>query len=117
LKSLPTFSHADPAFFTMLEDLNLDDIEIFGFPEGSIVFHHEPLLQVRGPLIKAQLIESMLLNHLNFATLTATLSRRIWLAAEGKTLVEFGMRRAQGPNGAMTATRSSFIGGFDSTSN
>lgn len=117
LKSHPAFTHADPAFFTMLEELHLDDIEIYGFPEGSIVFHHEPLLQVRGPLIKVQLLESMLLNHLNFASLIATLSRRIWLVAEGKTLVEFGMRRAQGPNGAMTATRSSYIGGFTSTSN
>lgn len=117
LKTLPIFSHADPSFFKMLEELNLDDVEIYGFMEGSLVFHHEPLLQIRGPLIKVQILESMLLNHLNFATLIATLSRRMWLAAEGKGLVEFGMRRAQGPNGAMTATRSSYIGGFSSTSN
>ncbi len=117
LKKQPVFSHSDPAFFKFLENLDLDDVEIYGFPEGSIVFPHEPLIQVRGPLIKVQLLESMLLNHLNFATLIATLARRSWLIAEGKALVEFGMRRAQGPNGAMMATRSSYIGGFSATSN
>lgn len=117
LRSLATFSKSDPSFFKLLENINLDDVEIFGFPEGSIVFPHEPILQVRGPLIKVQLLESMLLNHINFGTLIATLARRSWLVAEGKTLVEFGMRRAQGPNGAMMATRSSFIGGFSASSN
>lgn len=117
LKKLPVFSHTNPDFFTYLKNMNLEDVEIFGPPEGSIVFANEPLLQVKGPLIKVQLLESMLLNHINFATLIATLARRMWLAAKGKTLIEFGMRRAQGPNGALTATRSSFIGGFSSSSN
>jgi len=117
LKSLPAFGNAKSDFFDELRRLNLSDLEIRSIPEGSLVFAREPLLQIKGPLLKAQLLESALLNAVNFSTLIATYARRIRNIAEGHQLVEFGMRRAQGPNGAMTAARSAYLGGFDATSN
>ena len=117
LKSLPAFAYARKDFFEELKKLDLSDVEINAFPEGSLVFARQPILQVKGPLLKTQLLESALLNCVNFSTLIATYARRIRNIAPHQKLVEFGMRRAQGPNGAMTATRSSYLGGFDSTSN
>jgi len=117
LKSHPSFKTASTEFWKELERLDLSDIEIFAIPEGSVVFPREPLMQIHGPILKVQLLESAFLNAINFSTLVATYARRIKMVSENRTLVEFGMRRAQGPNGAMTATRSSFIGGFDATSN
>ncbi len=117
LKSLPQFAHSPESFFEALKSLHLNDIEIKSAREGEIVFAREPLMQIKGPLWKVQLLESALLNAINFSTLVATYARRIRMLTPQKTLVEFGLRRAQGPNGAMTATRSAFLGGFDSTSN
>jgi nicotinate phosphoribosyltransferase len=86
-------------------------------PEGTVVFPHEPLVQVRGNLIECQVVETILLCHINFQTLVATKAARIWEAANRGTIIEFGLRRAQGPDGGMSASRASFIGGAESTSN
>ena len=91
--------------------------EIFAVPEGTVVFSHEPLLRVRGSVIECQLIESALLCHINFQTLIATKAARIWEAARRAPVLEFGLRRAQGPDGAMSAARAAMIGGADATSN
>jgi nicotinate phosphoribosyltransferase len=102
----------------------LDYLEAFHFSgdihaveEGSIVFPNEPLLRVQAPLMEAQLLESLLLNILNFQTLIATKAARIYLACEGGRVLEFGMRRAHGVNGALAAARAAFIGGAAATSN
>jgi nicotinate phosphoribosyltransferase len=81
------------------------------------VFPHEPLIRIRGPIIQAQLAETALLNIINFQTLIATKSARVCLAADGDPVMEFGLRRAQGPDGAVMASRAAFIGGAASTSN
>ncbi len=91
--------------------------DLYAMPEGSIVFPCEPLLRVHAPLVEAQLIEGMLLNTINFQTLVATKAARVYLAAEGRAVLEFGLRRAQGADGAMSATRAAFIGGAEATSN
>lgn len=117
LKELPTFREAPISFFENLRKLDLKDIEIDAFEEGALIFPKEPLLQVRGPIFKAQLLETTLLNAINFSTLVATYARRIRIVAPNKKLVEFGMRRAQGQDAAMIAARSSYLGGFDATSN
>lgn len=102
-------------FLNYLADLKLQ-LDIDAIPEGHAVFSHEPLLKVQGPILHAQLVETALLNIVNFQTLIATKAARICLAAGGPVM-EFGYRRAQGQDGALSATRAAWIGGCDSTSN
>ncbi|KRN04452.1 nicotinate phosphoribosyltransferase [Holzapfeliella floricola] len=85
--------------------------------EGEIVFNNEPLLQVEGPLAQCQLIETAILNFVNFQTLVATKASRIKSAAEGDIVLEFGTRRAQEADAAIWGARAAYIAGFDATSN
>jgi nicotinate phosphoribosyltransferase len=106
----------DPAFITYLSQLRLS-VEVHSMPEGALVFPFEPLLRVQGPIIQCQLLESLLLNQINYPTLIATKAARICQAAQGDPVVEFGLRRAQGADGALSASRAAFIGGCTATSN
>jgi nicotinate phosphoribosyltransferase len=90
---------------------------IRAIPEGTVVFPNEPLVQVSGSLMECQMVETILLCHINFQTLVATKAARIWEAANHSPIVEFGLRRSQGPDGALSACRAAFIGGADATSN
>lgn len=104
-----------PEFLDYLANLKLKlDIDLF--EEGSVVFPFEPLVRVTGPIMHCQLIETLLLNIINFNTLIATKAARVVLAAEGP-VAEFGFRRAQGVAGALWASRAACIGGCSSTSN
>ncbi|HXE97123.1 MAG TPA: nicotinate phosphoribosyltransferase, partial [Dongiaceae bacterium] len=85
--------------------------------EGSVVFANEPLLTVEGTLAEAQFVETALLNIINFQTLTATKAARVCHAAAGAEVVEFGLRRAQGPDGGLSASRAACVGGCRGTSN
>jgi len=82
-----------------------------------VVFPHEPLVRVRGPILEGQILETALLNQINFQTLIATKAARVCLAARGEPVLEFGLRRAQGVDGALTASRAAYIGGCSATSN
>jgi nicotinate phosphoribosyltransferase len=106
----------EKAFLDYLRALRLR-LDVDAIPEGSVVFPHEPLLRVRGPILQAQLVETALLNIVNFQSLIATKAARICLAAQGDPVVEFGLRRAQGVDGAITASRSAYVGGCSATSN
>jgi nicotinate phosphoribosyltransferase len=90
--------------------------DIFAMPEGSIAFPIEPMIRVTAPIIEAQLVETFLLNKMNFSTLIASKASRIVHAAKGISIAEFGLRRAQG-DGHLEATRATYIGGCTSTSN
>ena len=86
-------------------------------PEGSLVFAHEPIIRVRGPIAQAQLVETALLTLVNFQTLIATKAARVVQAARGAPVIEFGLRRAQGIDGGLGASRAAYIGGSSGTSN
>lgn len=86
--------------------------------DGRLVFPREPLVRLEGPLPILQLVETPILNLINFASLVCTNGARMkWTAGEHIRCVEFGLRRAQGPNGGMTASKYSILGGFEGTSN
>lgn len=105
-----------PDFLEYLAKMKLK-LNIYGFQEGSVVFANEPIIEIEGPLIQCQLIETFLLNSLNYATLVATKANRMWLASGKQSILEFGARRAQGPMGANIATYASLVGGCSGTSN
>ncbi len=106
----------DEAFLAELGRLDLA-LEVDAVPEGTVVFPHEPLVRVQGPVIACMLLETPLLNLINFSTLVATKASRICLAARGEPVLEFGLRRAQGIDGGLTASRSAYVGGCAATSN
>ena len=106
----------EPAFLEYLSRLRFT-CDVDALPEGTVVFPQEPLLRVQGPILQAQLMETPLLNLLNFPSLIATKAARICLAASGEPVVEFGLRRAQGIDGALSASRAAYLGGCASTSN
>jgi nicotinate phosphoribosyltransferase len=112
-------SHGKPlfekGFLKFLSEFEFS-CDINAMPEGSLVFPYEPIIRVKGPIWQAQLLESPMLNILNFQTLIATKASRICLAAHPDPVIEFGMRRAQGIDGAISASRAAFIGGCEGTS-
>jgi len=91
--------------------------DVDAMPEGTAVFPHQPLMRVKGPLLQCQLLETPLLNLINFQTLIATKAARIHLASKGQPVMEFGLRRAHGIDGGIAASRAAYIGGTSSTSN
>ena len=105
----------EPAFLEYLNDFRFSG-NIKSMAEGEVVFPNAPILEVEANLIEAQIIETILLNILNFQTLIATKASRIRNVAGNKTLLDFGLRRAQGPGGYY-ASRAAVIGGFDGSSN
>jgi nicotinate phosphoribosyltransferase len=127
------FSPDDLAYLATLRDGEgavlfpggfLDYLERFAFactvdavPEGSLVFGHEPIVRVRGPIAHAQLVETALLTLINFETLIATKASRVVQAARGAPVIEFGLRRAQGIDGGLSASRAAYLGGCAGTSN
>ena len=114
------FEEDDIAYLATLgvfDDGFLDHLREFRPAEGTVVFPHEPVAQVEGRLLEAQLIETALLNMLNYQTLIATKSARVCLAADGEPVMEFGLRRAHGPDGGVSGARAAYIGGCGATSN
>ena len=113
LRSLAIF---DDAFLSYLSDFHFTG-EILAVPEGTIVFPDEPILRVIAPIMEAQLLETALLNIINHQTLIATKAARVVQSARGDKVLEFGLRRAQGPDAGIYGARASIIGGCQATSN
>lgn len=113
LKNLNIF---DNEFLEFLRNFKFTG-DVYAVPEGTVVFPGEPILTVKAPVIEAQLIETAILNMINFQTLIATKAAKICYAARGDTVMEFGLRRAQAPDAGIFGARAAVIGGCNSTSN
>jgi nicotinate phosphoribosyltransferase len=116
LKSTETFRNADEGFFDYLKNFRFTG-DLWAVPEGTILFPNEPILRIEAPIIESQIVETFLLSIINFENLIATKASRIINAAKGRKIVEFGSRRAHGPQAAILAARASYIGGCIGTSN
>ena len=103
-------------FLAYLKKTRLE-CDLDAVPEGTVVFPQEPLLRIKGPVAQCQMLETAFLNILNFQTLIATKAARVCQAARGDAVIEFGLRRAQGIDGGLSASRAAYIGGCDATSN
>jgi nicotinate phosphoribosyltransferase len=106
----------EKAFLDELKGLRFTG-DVDAIPEGTVVFPHEPLLRVRGPIMQGQILETALLNIINFETLIATKAARVTLAAQDQPVLEFGLRRAQGIDGGLAASWAAHVGGCAATSN
>lgn len=113
LESLKIF---DKEFIEYLKNFKFTG-SIYAVPEGTVVFPGEPILTVRAPIIEAQLIETAILNIINHQTLIASKAAKVCYAAKGDAILEFGLRRAQGPDAGIYGARAAVIGGCASTSN
>jgi len=113
LESLKMFN---PSFLEFLSGFK-PRCTVKAVPEGTLVFPNEPIVQISGTIFEVQLLETALLNILNYQTLIATKSARVCLAANGEPVMEFGLRRAHGPDGGLSGSRAAYIGGCASTSN
>ena len=113
LKSLGIFK---PAFLAYLRDFRFTG-DIYAIPEGTVIFPREPLVKVIAPIMQAQLVETAILNIINHQSLIATKTARIVRAAQGDGVMEFGCRRAQGPDAAIYGARAAIIAGCVGTSN
>ena len=116
LESQEVFKDVGKDFFDYLRNLKFTGT-IWAVPEGTILFPNEPLIRVEAPMIEAQIVETYLLSMMNFQSLIATKASRIVTAAKGKSIIEFGSRRAHGPQAALLAARASYIAGCIGTSN
>jgi nicotinate phosphoribosyltransferase len=116
LDSLDALKLFSPEFLHFLGNFRFS-CEIDAVPEGTIFFSDEPILEISGPLIEAQIVESLVMNQIGLAALIATKAARSVLAARGRRLVEFGLRRSQGVDASLIAARSSYLAGFVGTSN
>lgn len=132
LKTVPVLQHCDPAFFEWLLKLDTSQVKISSMRDGEVAFPRVPLIIVEAPLAIGQLVETTLLTLVNYPSLIATNAARMVRAARDKgpisaglppqcsrtpTCFEFGLRRAQGPDGGFSASKYSAVGGFDGTSN
>lgn len=105
-----------PGFLEFLRGF-CPQVDIDAIPEGELVFAREPMVRVSGPMLDCQLLETALLNIIGFQTLVATKTARVVQAAQGRPVAEFGLRRAQGPDGGVAVARASYVAGCASTSN
>ena len=108
LRSLNIF---DDDFLEYLANFHFSG-DIYAIPEGSVVFPREPLVKIIAPIMEAQLIETALLNIINHQSLIATKAARVVYAAQGDGVMEFGLRRAQGPDAGIYGARAAMIAGF-----
>lgn len=106
----------NPDFLEFLRGFRMH-VDIDAVPEGELVFPREPMVRVTGSALECQLLETALLNTINFQTLVATKTARVVQAAKGRPVAEFGLRRAQGPDGGLAVARASYVAGCASTSN
>jgi nicotinate phosphoribosyltransferase len=116
LRRLPALQHVPPAFFDYLRAFRFAG-EVYAVPEGTLVFPNEPILRVSGPLPEAQIAETFLLATIGFQSLVASKAARVVQAAAGRPVIEFGSRRAHGPQAGLWGARAAFIGGCAATSN
>ncbi|XP_072969826.1 nicotinate phosphoribosyltransferase 2-like [Typha angustifolia] len=113
--AMPT---CEDGFFDYLREIDCSDVEVYAISEGSVVFPKVPLIRVEGPVAVVQLLETPFVNLVNYASLVTTnAARHRFVAGKSKVLLEFGLRRAQGPDGGISASKYCYVGGFDATSN
>ncbi len=116
LRRQTVFHHISPEFFDYLKRFRFTG-EVWAIPEGTPVFGEEPFLRITAPVIEAQIVETFLLSILTFQTMIASKAARVVKAAQGRSIIEFGSRRAHGPEAGVLAARAAYIGGCAGTSN
>lgn len=116
LRQHPAFAHVPASWFARLAAFHFDG-DVWAVPEGTVVFAGEPLLRVTGPLMAAQIVETFLIATITYQTLVASKAARIVSAAAGRPVVDFGSRRAHGPQAGLLAARAAYLAGCTGTSN